>query len=92
LSAVRAQRSDERAGPFTVDELRGSVVCVFPGAEQGDTRVTMSLGPAKDGLTAVVVEGGAGMRGLPRGRVYVPDELVQGIFPPRSEFAQQKKP
>jgi hypothetical protein len=90
IAATRAEQSDEHAGPFTPAELRGSVVCIFPGAEQGDTRVTMSLGPSLNGLTAVVVEGGAGMRGLPRGRVYVRDEFVQGIFPSQSQFAAQK--
>ncbi len=80
LASLRAEKTDPQAGPFTPNELVGSVVCVFPGAEKGDTRVTLSVGPTVDGLTAVVVEGGAGMRGLPRGRVYVQAALIDQLL------------
>jgi hypothetical protein len=89
LANLRAERSDPQAGPFTPAELVGSVVCVFPGAEQGETRVTLSVGPTVDGLTAVVVEGGAGMRGLPRGRVYVLADMMQQILVTAKRFRSQ---
>jgi hypothetical protein len=86
LAGLRAIRVDPQAGPFSPNELRGTVVCVFPGADSGSTRITLSVGPTVDQLTAVVVEGGAGMRGLPRGRVYVDAEQMRQVFPGSKRF------
>ena len=86
LAGLRAEKTDPQAGPFAPNEFVGSVVCVFPGAEKGDTRVTLSVGPTVDGLTAVVVEGGAGMRGLPRGRVYVQAALITQVLVTEKHF------
>ncbi len=87
LAGLRAVRVDPKAGPFSLGELYGTVVCVFPGADSGDTRVTLTVGPTVDNETAVVVEGGKGMRGLPRGRVYVDAEIMRQVFPSSKTFS-----
>ncbi len=85
ITGLRSLRADPTAGPFTPAQLVGSVLCVFPGAGEGNARVALSLGQTVDHQIPVIIDGG-GLRGLPRGRLYLAEDQLAGVLPPATNF------
>ncbi len=85
VTRLRAVRSDPAAGPFTPEQLGGSVVFSYPAAGEGTVRVTLSLGRIQEGELPVLVDS-AGLKNIAGGRQYLGADQQSGLLPPLSQF------